>query len=230
MAQAPAAQAAPAAAPAANPPAVAFSFGPSIANEDIIDYELPAGAKAYKIATSKLQEELFDCEPVGITQFLSTIKTRAMQCGWHSILKVPKNMANTAVTADLLTHYGEITLAQVKAHAATYVDSKDRQAQNCRNLYLALLHSLTPAALSKIEVWQDDYHINDLPCGPLLLKVLIRESHIDTRATVRHIRAKLSALKDYLPTINYNIIDFNVYVRQLVQSLHARGEKNEDLV
>jgi hypothetical protein len=58
----------------------------------------------------------------------------------------------------------------------------------------------------------------------------VRESHIDTRATVRHIRAKLSSLKEYLPTINYNIIEFNVYVRQLVQSLNARGEKIEDLL
>jgi len=69
-----------------------------------------------------------------------------------------------------------------------------------------------------------------MPCGPLLLKVIVRESHIDTRATVRHIRAKISALKEYLPTINYNIIDFNVYVHQLIQSLNARGEDTKDLL
>jgi hypothetical protein len=69
-----------------------------------------------------------------------------------------------------------------------------------------------------------------LPWKQRSLKVIVRESHIDTCAAVRHIRAKLSALKEHLPTINYNIIDFNVYVHQLAQSLNARGEKIEDLL
>jgi hypothetical protein len=72
------------ASPAANPPAVVFSFGPSIANEDIIDYETPAGAKSYKIATAKLQNDIFDCEPVGITQFLSAIK-KQVNAMWLAI-------------------------------------------------------------------------------------------------------------------------------------------------
>ena len=108
-----AAQAAPAAVPAANPAAnpVVFSFGPSIANEDLIDYETPNGAKSYRIATAKLQEELFDCEPVGIMQFLSAIKNRSMQCGWQAILQVPKDMLTPNVNKiDMVTKYGDVSL------------------------------------------------------------------------------------------------------------------------
>jgi hypothetical protein len=47
---------------------------------------------------------------------------------------------------------------------------------------------------------------------------------------VRHIRAKIASLKDYLPTVNYNIIDFNVYVKQLIQELTTNGAKTEDLL
>jgi hypothetical protein len=97
-------------------------------------------------------------------------------------------------------------------------------------MYLAIRASLTQNALAKVEVWSEDYHINGLPSGPLFLKVIIRETDIDTRATTRHIRAKLAALKDYLPTINYNIIDFNVYVQQLIIGLKRRGEFTQDLL
>jgi hypothetical protein len=130
----------------------------------------------------------------------------------------------------MFTNYGDIALAEVNLHAATYFDTKDRNAQKCCNLYLALVNSLTPAAMSKIEVWQDDYHIKNLSCGPLLLKLIIREFHIDRRETVRHICANLSTLKEPIQTINYNIIDFEVYVLQLVRFLNARGEKIGNLL
>jgi hypothetical protein len=138
--------------PGANPHAVVFSLGPSIAHENIIDYETPAGAKSYNIATAKLQEELFDCEPVGIAQFLCAIKNGSMQCGWPSILQFPKDIHNPTVNRiDMITKYRDITLAQVTAHAATDVDTKDSNAQNCCNHYLALVNFLTPAAMTKLK-------------------------------------------------------------------------------
>ena len=62
------------------------------------------------------------------------------------------------------------------------------------------------------------------------MKVIIRESHLDTNATTQSIRTKLSNLDRYIVTIGNDITKFNGYVKGLVQSLAARGERTEDLL
>ena len=47
---------------------------------------------------------------------------------------------------------------------------------------------------------------------------------------MRHIRDKLSSLDLYLPTIGHDIVKFNAYVKDLLDSLNARGETTHDLL
>ena len=63
-----------------------------------------------------------------------------------------------------------------------------------------------------------------------MLKIIIRESHLDTNATTTTIRNKLSSLDVHIPTIGYDITKFNGYVKMLIDSLHARGEVTHDLL
>ncbi len=63
-----------------------------------------------------------------------------------------------------------------------------------------------------------------------LLKVIICESHIDTHSMVLHVQEKLSSLDTYIATINYDIGKFNTYVKDLIDSLMARGQVTEDLL
>jgi len=44
-----------------------------------------------------------------------------------------------------------------------------------------------------------------------------------------HIRAKLSALDSYILTIGCGITKFNAYVKDLIDSLMARGKTTQDL-
>ncbi len=74
-------------------------------------------------------------------------------------------------------------------------------------------------------IWKDDYTIDEYKSGNLLLKVIIRESHIDTNATTSNIRTKLSSLDTYIHTIGQDITKFNGYVKLLIDSLQARGLK-----
>jgi hypothetical protein len=90
--------------------------------------------------------------------------------------------------------------------------------------------SLSKEAKAKVMVWREEYTVVGYPSGACLLKIIIRESHIDTRATVRHIREKLNSLDIYLPTIGYDIVKFNTYVKDLLDSLYARGETTQDLL
>jgi hypothetical protein len=66
--------------------------------------------------------------------------------------------------------------------------------------------------------------------GNLLLKSIIRESHLDTNATTASIRNKLYSLDEYILTIGCDITKFNGYVRLLIASLAARGETTQDLL
>ena len=68
------------------------------------------------------------------------------------------------------------------------------------------------------------------PSGALLLKVIIRESHIDSNAMTAMIRTKLSSLDTYIVTIASDITEFNQYGKLLVQLLHTRGETTTDLL
>jgi hypothetical protein len=209
----------------------AFALSPALASDDIIDYTSAHGAKLYKSAIESLQTDLFDCDAQGITGFLNALEDRAMRSGWSGIINIPQDMTNpVADTVNLITNFGEISTDKILAHAQSYVATPTRNAQNSMQLYHCLMNSMSKAGKSKITVWKHDYNINGLPSGALLLKVIIRESHIDTRATVRHIRAKLASMSTYLPTVNYNITDFNRYVRELLDSLHARGETTQDLL
>ena len=69
-----------------------------------------------------------------------------------------------------------------------------------------------------------------LSSGNLLLKIIVRESHLDTNATTASIRKKLSSLDVYILTIGCDITHFNGYVRLLIDSLAARGETMQDLL
>ena len=97
------------------------------------------------------------------------------------------------------------------------------------------MSSLSKEARMKIEGWEDEYIIRNnqgtkSPSGNLLLKVIIRESHLDTNATTQSIRMKLSNLDDYMVKINSDITKFNGYVKILIRSLEARGQRSDALL
>jgi hypothetical protein len=104
------------------------------------------------------------------------------------------------------------------------------------------MNSLSADAKIKVYIHKNEYLIedpthNDADATPkmfasalLFLKVIIRESHIDTHATVASIRTKLSNLDEYIVTINSDITKFNQYVYLLVNALKARNKTTDDLL
>ena len=63
-----------------------------------------------------------------------------------------------------------------------------------------------------------------------LLKIIVRESHLDTNATTNQIRTKLSNLDQYVMTIDSDIGKFNDHVKSLVQALAARNQTTTDIL
>jgi hypothetical protein len=94
--------------------------------------------------------------------------------------------------------------------------------------------------------------------GPCFLKVLIRNTTVDTQSTVYHLRENLNHLENFMVEITYdidqfiyikslflraaalfaygnsyphgNIDQFNLYVTNQVEQLAARGESSSDLL
>ena len=92
------------------------------------------------------------------------------------------------------------------------------------------MSSISNTAIDKISAWEPEYTSNGIKSGVLLLKVFIRESHIDTNATTAHIREQLSSLDTYIGKVGNDIDSFNTYVKTLLEGLAARGETTNDLL
>jgi len=97
-----------------------------------------------------------------------------MTYGWENVLDIPIDAAVAArPTRSLLTHYRQITLKQVRAHANTYTTAQMRAAQNNLLLYTCLAASITPETKAKAMLFHSDYHIGQNPIGAAYLLILI---------------------------------------------------------
>lgn len=216
-------------------PNVAFALSPALAQANIIDYTTSEGMKIYSSATASLfpsDDEKFNCEPEKLLGFLDLLDFRSTLNGWdNSIMAIPDNPVNPlGPTKYFIRHFGEYSLEHLQQAAAVYVTAQNRAAQDSMQCVGCILNSLGAVGRNKITTHRDEYTVNGVISGICLLKVLIRESSIDTNATTAHIRAQLSSLDTYLPTIGHDISKLNLYVQQKVEALAARGETTNDLL
>ena len=215
--------------------AIPFALTPAVAIDGIVDYTTSEGRKLYNSASYKLEEELYDCKPDGLYQFLQSLSTRAQEFGWdnipNGILMVPSDSDNMLSEGEnLIDNYGKISLEDIRIYEESYLTLPCRPAQDSFMLFKCLMNSITKTGKDKVTIWKAQYTVNTHASGNLLLKIIIRESHLDTNATTSNIRTKLSNLDTYVMTIGCDITKFNGYVKLLTESLAARGESMNDLL
>jgi hypothetical protein len=132
---------------------------------------------------------------------------------------------------NILKDYGILTIENVQAHSNTYLALQGRSAQNNMQLYNCLVHSLTETGQNKIMHETDKFtDANGRICGVCYLKVIIDSARVETNATTAHIRTNLSHLDSQMYNKDYNIIEFNNYVKGQVAELNACGETSNDLL
>ena len=217
---------------AAPPP---FVLHPADAIQGVIDLTTRKGIKLYQNATRSFYsdaEDFFNCEAPGLHGFLKEVEGRASRFRWHdAILEIPNDIANPlGGTRNLLMHYGKLSLEHLCNWETTYIHEVSRAAQDTVHLHLCLMNSLTQAEKDKVCLWSDQFILNGRESGILLLKVIIRESHLDTNTTTNSIRTQLSNLDEYITTIGCNIIKFNEHVKHLIEQLNAHGGETQDLL
>lgn len=204
-----------------------------------IDLTSASGAKHCKGATEPLNQKPFDFSDSSDLQvFLNLVLKKSQIWGWNTIFNIPVKDVSTGVMTyhNLLDEYGLVPLASVHAHTLNYYAQQTKQAQDSFMACQCLLSSLTLDFLKLITAKSPDYHLppivaaqGPVPAGPLLLKIIISQAHVDSRATVSHIRTSLTQLDTKMLDLDSNIELFNQYVKAQIKSLLARGETSSNL-
>lgn len=164
--------------------------------------------------------------------FLSKLRARAARMGWQHILDIPHDTNEDPEWGkrNILEIYGEITMTQITSHIKAYIHTKSRMVQDTAMMYNCIMNSLQDEVLSKVIEYEEEYKFGNMYSGVNLLKVIIRESTLDTNATTRNARCKLASLNAYMETINQDILQFNQHVKDLLLCLSTRGETKHDII
>jgi hypothetical protein len=204
---------------------VTFALTPARVSSSIIDYSSSEGMKLYNKSTAALSI-IFDGDSINLKTWLEKLWEHSTEFNWDTIVTIPDN---DGTKRNLITNFGQLSKANVKAHAVHYVNSKTRDAQNSMQMAICITASLSIRALNKVINDAHHYRFNGVTSGPLLLKYLIDATYVDTVATCHLICSKLGDLDDYMVSINSNVEKFNTHVKVLIAGLAARGEESNDI-
>ena len=205
----------------------------------ILDQGSKEGKIRWEKSTKPLADELYDCSTDGFYQFMQDLRVRADVFGWngskHSVLMIPEDYRDrSGPLRSILDSFGTMSLQDLTDYEKTYAFSQTRLAQDNRALFDCLYNSITQDAKSKLMIWSDQFelkgHSRPFYSGVLFLKVIIRESHLDTNATTSVVRNQLMNLDAYMGKVGNDISKFNTHVQILVHKLAVRGEQTNDLL
>ena len=178
-------------APLPVPPAPpAFALGPGRSHA-ILNFDDPnTGATATKLYNKAIAplEAKFDGEADNLAVFLASVCDRARRFNWHRLITVP---IDDSTTRNLLTHYGQVSLDNTRAHAATNANMPTRDAQDNDMFYYFLADSLTNEFRTTVLLYVDTYTVTNVPVASALLKQIIILTRVDNPAPTMHIREML---------------------------------------
>ena len=215
--------------PVAPPAPPAFALGPGHSHA-VLNFDNPnTGSTATKLYNKVISplEEKFDGEADNLAVFLASVHDRAHHFSWHHLITVP---IDDGMTRNLLTHYRQVSIENTRAHAATYVNTPTRDAQDNDMFYYFLLDSLTNKFHTTVLCYADVYTVTNVPVASLLLKQVIILTRVDNPASTMHIREMLIESKHKLLLLKGNITEFNQWVHKQMGRLHAREQEAVDLL
>ena len=178
-----------------------------------LDWTNENNMKPFYRAIELLDQE-FNADAAGLNTFLRSLKQHAWRFNWTGTVLI--QTANG--TKDLISDYEAITFAEVKTKAHTYAGTGNRDEQNAIQIAECVMSSLMEGAQARVYLQSNQFIIQDLKDGLLIVKLVIQMAHIDTCATVSIIRSRLSSLDAKMVKLQDNIMDFNEYV-QLQQTM-----------
>jgi hypothetical protein len=218
-----------------------FADNPSAlrAANNFIDYTNNSEAvKTYYKSISGLESK-YDGDPKGLQMFMHQMKCHAMTFGWdNTIFNIPVPGHHglpgaVAPTYSLFTQYGQVTVADVAAHAATYIHTQSKARQDSKALTLFLDKSLTKDLMMRVLAQQAKYTIvdglNSTQDGPSMYRLILSIVGTETAASLAVINAAIRNLPSKMDEFQCNITEFHHYVNELVNDSLSRGKTPHDL-
>ena len=216
--------------PAVNAPV--FSLTPAaLHTAAFIDLGSTEGRKLFSSATKPLDEP-YDGAKTGIHMFIHQVATRALICGWtNTILNIPKpNPANANASLSLMTQHGQVDLADIEAHAATYQGAQVKAAQDSNMMKIFLDGSLTKTLMLRVLAKKSSYTFDGIENGPAMLRVILQLVGLETAASVAVINALLRTLPAKMTALKSDIVAFNEFVTEQCNELTSRGQQPYDIL
>ena len=212
------------------PPAPpAFALGPGRSHA-VLNFDDPnTRATATKLDNKAITplEAKFDGDADNLAVFLASVRDRAWHFNWHRLITVP---IDDGTTWNLLTHYGQVSLDNTRAHVATYVNTLTRDVQDNDMFYYFLVDSLTNEFHTMVLLYADIYTVTNIPVASSLLTQIIILTRVDNPASTMDIREMLIESKRKLLLLKGNITEFNQWVCKQMRCLHAREQEADDLL
>ena len=183
---------------AQQPAVVAFARSPHSVTNNALDHTTTDGRKIHQAAVHKPNETLCDCDPDALQGFLEDLSNGAVEFGWlvpaTGTLNMNTGTLANPVHASLIEECGTITIDQVRTQETIAIMANNRRSQDSFMLCNCPMNSLSNTGKGKVNIWKKEFTVNGIKSGPSSLRIIIRESHIDTNATESAIRTLLSNL------------------------------------
>ena len=200
--------------------------------DTIIDFSTKTGKLLYDKAISPFKI-IFDGSISNIAIFQDDLNQKVIDYGWNTGAGNIINIADgNGTMRNVITHYGCLSLDQIKISIAAWVGINNRASQNNKMLVKVILDSVSKQVRQKITNQENIISAGTPPtrCAALIFKLIMNKTIIDTRATSAAFRRELMNLDVYMVSSNSNIEKFNDHVVQASGGLLARGERVDDLI
>ena len=200
-----------------------------VAQEHPLDYTTPQTIKFYNKGIEKLSGDAFDGSL--LFTWLIKVQDKALMMAWLGILTIDDKV--------LTTHFSEITLERVRAHAQLIQEEGGRAAQNSTMLLTCLKNSITNAVYTKVYLEKPRYVITlirqpknlEVEDGICFLKVVIDAYHSNTRSSTVAVRKQIAHLDAYMKDVaKGDVLKLCAHTRSLLYELNAAGETTMDLL
>ncbi len=162
---------------------------------DLLDFRKTEDRNIYEDGKSPVLsgDNRFDATAKQLMPFINALNIRATDLGWNdatnpqqvTLFDIPHHGATIQIK--LVTSYGCISMADLQTQCACFMigyDANQQASQNNQMLQEFFWDSITPLVQRRLAQYKTEYTLGHHLCGPLLLKVIIQISTMDSRATV----------------------------------------------
>jgi hypothetical protein len=161
--------------------------------------------------------------------FVEAVSCCAIAMGWSKGTKQITNFANhNGTPVDLIKCYGQINKATLKIACKRFckageVDAESRTKQNNTMMAICLASSLTAEAQARLLTYRNKYTFDGVEYAPLLYKIIMRLTTVDSVATMQTLQENLQNLGVFAVTVNGDINKIHDEFDRNHSQLLARG-------